>query len=57
MARLGVNIEKVAELRGIGGQAGPDPVSAAVFAEVGGSDGIHPQSKWSLWLFPLLRTW
>jgi len=40
MARLGVNIEKVAELRGIGGQAGPDPVSAAVFAEVGGSDGI-----------------
>lgn len=40
MARLGVNIEKVAELRGMGGQAGPDPVSAAVFAEVGGSDGI-----------------
>ena len=40
MARLGVNIEKVAELREMGGQAGPDPVSAAVFAEVGGSDGI-----------------
>jgi pyridoxine 5-phosphate synthase len=40
MARLGVNIEKVAALRDMGKQRSPDQVSAAIFAEVGGCDGI-----------------
>jgi len=40
MARLGVNIEGIAALREMRRQSAPDPVSAAIFAEVGGSDGI-----------------
>lgn len=40
MARLGINIEEVAGLREIRGAADPDPVTAAVYAEVGGCDGI-----------------
>ena len=40
MARLGFNIEGIAALREMGRQSAPDPVSAAIFAEVGGSDGI-----------------
>lgn len=40
MARLGVNVELVAALRELGGNVDSDPVTAAVFAEVGGSDGI-----------------
>jgi len=40
MARLGVNIEYVAALRRLGRNRDPDPVAAAVFAEVGGADGI-----------------
>ena len=37
MARFGVNIEHVALIRSRGE---PDPVSAAVYAELGGADGI-----------------
>ena len=40
MARLGVNIEAIAALRGLRKQKQPDPISVAVYAEVGGSDGI-----------------
>ena len=40
MARLGVNVEHVAVLRERGRGVEPDPVTAAVFAEVGGGDGI-----------------
>jgi len=40
MARLGVNISEIAELRSDINITEPDPVSAAVFAEVGGADGI-----------------
>ena len=40
MARLGVNIECIAALRNRGKRSTPDPVSAVVFAEIGGSDGI-----------------
>ena len=40
MARLGVKIEQVAVLRTIGKGAEPDPVTAAIFAEMGGADGI-----------------
>ena len=40
MARLGVNVESIAALREMGRLGEPDPVSAAIFAEVGGSDGI-----------------
>lgn len=40
MARLGVNVEHVATLRERGKGVDPDPVTAAAFAEVGGSDGI-----------------
>lgn len=40
MARLGVNVELVAALRELGGSVDSDPVTAAVFAEVAGSDGI-----------------
>ncbi len=40
MARLGVKIEEVAVLRTIGKGAEPDPVTAAIFAEMGGADGI-----------------
>jgi len=40
MARLGFNVEKIAALREMGKSVDPDPVSATVFAEVGGADGI-----------------
>lgn len=40
MARLGVNVSGIAELRSLVGQNDPDPVSAALYAEVGGADGI-----------------
>ncbi len=40
MARLGVNIESIAALRELGRYAEPDPVTAAIYAEVGGCDGI-----------------
>jgi len=40
MARLGVNIASIAKLRNDMNATEPDPVSAAVFAEVGGADGI-----------------
>jgi len=40
MARLGVKIEQVAVLRTIGRNVEPDPVTAAIFAEMGGADGI-----------------
>lgn len=40
MARLGVNIESIAALRELGMYAEPDPVTAAIYAEVGGCDGI-----------------
>ena len=40
MARLGVNIVSIAELRNDINASEPDPVSAAVFAEIGGADGI-----------------
>lgn len=40
MARLGVNVSSVAELRGMVGLKDPDPVAAALYAEVGGADGI-----------------
>ena len=40
MARLGVNIDHVATLRQARGGMEPDPVSAAVFVELAGADGI-----------------
>lgn len=40
MARLGVNIDHVATLRQARGGHEPDPVWAAVLAELGGADGI-----------------
>lgn len=40
MARLGINVNYIAALRGMGKASDPDPVAAAVFAEVGGADGI-----------------
>ena len=40
MARLGVNIDHVATLRQARGGREPDPVWAAVLAELGGADGI-----------------
>jgi pyridoxine 5-phosphate synthase len=40
MIRLGVNIDHVATLRQARGGQEPDPVSAAVLAELGGADGI-----------------
>ena len=40
MARLGVNVDHVATLRQARGGKEPDPVSAAVLAELGGADGI-----------------
>src|SRR4051794_34362441 len=40
MPRLGVNIDHVATLRQARGGRGPDPVWAAVQAELGGADGI-----------------
>ena len=40
MARLAVNIESIGYLRSLSGTDSPDPLSAAVYAEVGGADGI-----------------
>jgi pyridoxine 5-phosphate synthase len=40
MPRLGVNIDHVATLRQARGGREPDPVGAAVLAELGGADGI-----------------
>ncbi len=40
MARLGINIEEIAALRDLRYAKTPDPVTAAVFIEVGGADGI-----------------
>lgn len=40
MARLGVNIEPVAALRLLGHRSEADPVTAAIYAEVGGCDGV-----------------
>lgn len=40
MARLGVDISPVAAMRGPDGKGSPDPLNAAVYAEVGGADGI-----------------
>ena len=40
MARLGVNIDHVATLRQARGGHEPDPVAAAVLAELGGADGL-----------------
>jgi pyridoxine 5-phosphate synthase len=40
MIRLGVNIDHVATLRNARGGQEPDPVQAAVFAELGGADNI-----------------
>ena len=40
MANLGVNIDHVATVRQARGVAEPDPVAAAVLAELGGADGI-----------------
>lgn len=40
MAHLGVNIDHVATVRQARGGAEPDPVGAAVLAELGGADGI-----------------
>src|SRR6516164_5418314 len=40
MPRLGVNIDHVATLRQARGGREPDPVWAAVLAEMGGADGI-----------------
>ena len=40
MARLGVNIEYIAILRGTDNHTEPDPVTAAGFAELAGCDGI-----------------
>src|SRR3954469_16145711 len=40
MPRLGVNIDHVATLRQVRGGREPDPVWAAVEAELGGADGI-----------------
>jgi pyridoxine 5-phosphate synthase len=40
MARLGVNIDHVATLREARKERLPDPVAAAVLAELGGADGI-----------------
>lgn len=40
MARLGVNVDHVATIRQARGGAEPDPVAAAVIAELAGADGI-----------------
>ncbi|MBL8866473.1 MAG: pyridoxine 5'-phosphate synthase, partial [Planctomycetia bacterium] len=40
MIRLGVNIDHVATVRQARRGAEPDPVAAAVLAELGGADGI-----------------
>jgi pyridoxine 5-phosphate synthase len=40
MIELGVNIDHVATLRNVRNAAEPDPVAAAILAELGGADGI-----------------
>lgn len=40
MARLGVNIDHVATVREVRKAKQPDPIAAAVLAELGGADGI-----------------
>jgi len=40
MARLGINIRQIAHLRLASQNDEPDPVTAAVYAELGGADGI-----------------
>ncbi len=40
MARLGINIADIAVLRETEGGVVPDPVTAAMYAELGGADGI-----------------
>ena len=40
MARLGVNIDHVATLRQARGGREPDPIAAAVLADLGGADGL-----------------
>jgi len=40
MARLGINIKQVAAMRQTGHSGDPDPVTAAMYAELGGADGI-----------------
>jgi pyridoxine 5-phosphate synthase len=40
MARLGINVDHVATLRQARGGKEPDPIAAAVLAEVAGADGI-----------------
>jgi len=40
MARLAVNVDHIATLRQARGAIYPDPVAAAVLAEIGGADGI-----------------
>jgi pyridoxine 5-phosphate synthase len=40
MIRLGINIDHVATVRNARGEAYPDPVQAAVLAELGGADNI-----------------
>ena len=40
MARLGINIKQIALLRQASGTNEPDPVTSAVYAELGGADGI-----------------
>ena len=40
MARLGVNIDHVATLRQARGGREPDPIAAAILADLGGADGI-----------------
>lgn len=40
MARLGVNIDHIATLRQARGGLEPDPIAAAVLADLGGADGL-----------------
>ena len=40
MARLGVNIDHIATLRQARGGHEPDPIAAAVLADLGGADGL-----------------
>ena len=40
MARLGVNVDHIATLRQARGGREPDPISAAILADLGGADGI-----------------
>ncbi|HIE06756.1 MAG TPA: pyridoxine 5'-phosphate synthase, partial [Desulfarculaceae bacterium] len=40
MVKLGVNVDHVATVREARGISEPDPVTAALLAELGGADGI-----------------